>query len=375
MPEQSFWEVDSYFKKADYVVIGGGIVGLNAVLQLRHLQPNANIVLIEGNATPLGASTRNAGFACFGSPTELISDLATHDEQTVWNLVQQRWDGWQRLSQKVTNPYMDYEPLGGYEIFKTGEEAIFEQCVAQLDEFNRQFWQITGQRTTFSVVDEQIPHFAFQGVKHLIFSKLEGQLHPAKMIMRLQQLAQAAHIQLFFGLKIKQLDEHPNEVQLHFDNGWTLCAEKVLVATNGFAQQLMPHLAVQAARNQVLITKPISGLSLKGCFHYEQGYYYFRNVGNRILLGGGRNLAKEEEQTAEFGVTNQIQQALTNLLHQVIAPHKKVTIERWWSGILGVGELKQPIVEMTSPRIGVAVRMGGMGIAIGSLVGEKQLKC
>jgi glycine/D-amino acid oxidase-like deaminating enzyme len=370
MPNQSFWEVDSYFKKADFAVIGGGIVGLNAALQLRHLRPNAKIVLVEGNATPLGASTRNAGFACFGSPTELINDLATHEEQMVWNLVQQRWEGLQRLRQKVSDELMDYEPFGGYEIFKTGEEAIFEQCVEHMEVLNQQFQQITGEPNTFQIVDEQIPSFGFKGVKHLIYSKLEGQLHPAKMIIRLQQLTQAADIQLFFGLKINAIEEHTNEVKLHFENAWTLCAEKILIATNGFAQQLMPTLAVQPARNQVLITKPILGLSLKGCFHYEQGYYYFRNVGNRILLGGGRNLAKEEEQIAEFGLTNKIQQVLTDLLHQVIIPNTKVEIERWWSGILGIGDIKQPIVEMTSSRIGVAVRMGGMGIAIGSLVGE-----
>ncbi len=371
MPNQSFWEVDSYFKKVDFAVVGGGIVGLNAALQLRYLQPKAKIVLVEGNATPLGASTRNAGFACFGSPTELISDLATHEEHTVWQLVQQRWEGLQRLREKVSDEWMDYKPFGGYEIFKTGEAAIFEQCLAQLDYFNQQFQQITGKPNTFQVVDNRISSFGFEGIKHLIYSKLEGQLHPAKMIIRLQQLAQAADIQFFFGLKVHAIEEHSNEVKLNFENAWTLCAEKVLIATNGFVQQLMPNSAVQPARNQVLITKPIQGLSLKGCFHYEQGYYYFRNVDNRILLGGGRNLAQEEEQIAEFGVTNKIQQALTHLLHEVIVPNTKVEIERWWSGILGIGDIKQPIVEMTSPRIGVAVRLGGMGVAIGSLVGER----
>lgn len=47
MPNQSFWEVDSYFKKADFAVIGSGIVGLNVALQLRHLQPKARIVIVE----------------------------------------------------------------------------------------------------------------------------------------------------------------------------------------------------------------------------------------------------------------------------------------------------------------------------------------
>ena len=43
----------------------------------------------------------------------------------------------------------------------------------------------------------------------------------------------------------------------------------------------------------------------------------------------------------------------------------------WWSGILGIGDQKKPIIERVSPNVVVAVRMGGMGVAIGSLVGEE----
>ena len=31
----------------------------------------------------------------------------------------------------------------------------------------------------------------------------------------------------------------------------------------------------------------MKNLKIKGSFHYEKGYYYFRNIDNRILLGGG----------------------------------------------------------------------------------------
>jgi len=46
-----------------------------------------------------------------------------------------------------------------------------------------------------------------------------------------------------------------------------------------------------------------------------------------------------------------------------------IIIDRWWSGILGVGTQKKPIIKKTHDRLVVAVRMGGMGVAIGSSVG------
>jgi glycine/D-amino acid oxidase-like deaminating enzyme len=128
---------------------------------------------------------------------------------------------------------------------------------------------------------------------------------------------------------------------------------------------------VEPARNQVIVTKPIEGLKVKGCFHYDKGYFYFRNIENRILIGGGRNLDIQNEMTDTFGTTPIIQNAINELLQNVILPNQKYEIEHIWSGILGIGSIKKPIIEMISPNIGVAVRMGGMGVAIGSLVGEE----
>ena len=105
--------------------------------------------------------------------------------------------------------------------------------------------------------------------------------------------------------------------------------------------------------------------------HYDGGYFYFRNINQRILLGGGRNLALKEEQTSKFGRTSLIQNALVDLLKNVILPNYDVQIDSNWSGILGVGEQKKPLVKTLSDRIAISVRLGGMGVAIGTLIGEQ----
>jgi gamma-glutamylputrescine oxidase len=187
-------------------------------------------------------------------------------------------------------------------------------------------------------------------------------------------LAYAKDILFLNGLTIKAIKDENDAVILTTDSDWHFSVKKVLVCTNGFAKQLLPELEVQAARNQVLITKPIADLKVKGCFHYDRGYFYFRNIDNRVLLGGGRNLDSQNEQTTEFGTTPLIQDALHDLLQNVILPKQKIEIEHVWSGILGLGTVKKPIIELISPNVGVAVRMGGMGVAIGSLVGEEGAK-
>jgi hypothetical protein len=66
----------------------------------------------------------------------------------------------------------------------------------------------------------------------------------------------------------------------------------------------------------VLLTSPIKGLPFRGTFHADEGFYYFRNLGDRVLLGGARNKAFEEEQTTEMHPSVKIQEALEAYLSE-----------------------------------------------------------
>ena len=366
----SHWEWNTYLSDIDVAIIGSGIVGLSAAIRLKSQDKNLRVLVIERGVLPSGASTRNAGFACFGSVTELLDDLETHSESEVFDLVEKRWQGLQRLRTLIGDESLDYKAFGSYELFKPSEDVAFGECVARLDFLNKKIARITGEKETFSIADEQIKSFGFEGVSHLIFNHGEGQLDTGRMMSALIEIARRKGVQILNGLNIISLDDSSVGVVLHTENGWSIKAQKVLVATNGFTQKLLPNLSVTPARNQVLITRPITDLPIRGCFHYDKGYIYFRNIGNRILLGGGRNHFREQETTDEFGTTENIREYLTALLHKNILPQKSVEIERWWSGILGVGESKSPIIQQFSPNVAVAVRLGGMGVAVGILVGE-----
>lgn len=366
----SFWEQDSFYNDIDFAIIGSGIVGLSSAIEIKNKYPEAKVVVLERGVLPTGASTKNAGFACFGSPTEILDDLTRMPEQEVVQMIQKRWNGLMNLRDLLGDEAIGFEQHGSCELFTNDDDEVYQHTIDNLTYLNELLKPIF-KTNVFEPDDGLIETFGFDRVKHLIKNKLEGQIDTGKTMLSLLQLAQTKGVMVMNGMAVKSITNTDHQVEIQLDK-FSLLASKVVVATNGFAQQLLPGLDVQPARAQVLITEPIEGLKLKGTFHYQQGYYYFRNVGNRVLFGGGRNLAKAQENTAKIDLTVLIQDQLDELLHTTILPdQKEIKVALRWAGIMGVGNTKTTIVKQLDPNIYCAVRLGGMGIAIGSLIGKE----
>jgi gamma-glutamylputrescine oxidase len=362
----SYWEYQTWFSDTDYTIVGSGIVGLSCALHLRERFPKSKILVLEKGILPQGASTRNAGFACFGSISEVLSDLQRHSEEEVVGLVRKRWEGIGLLRARLGDRAMDFQCLGGHEVFLSGQSELYGQCLAEIDYINRLLKPVFGK----GVFETRANSFGFEKVQeHYITHVLEGQLDTGKMMHALLEQARKAGILILNGLGVDSFEEHGSGVLITTTRG-EFSTRNLLVTTNGFAAELLNEDVVPA-RAQVLVTKPIPGLGIKGTFHLDKGYYYFRNIGNRLLLGGGRNLDFEGETTTAFGQTELIQNRLEQLLAEVILPGRSFEIDQRWSGIMGVGAKKEPIVRQLSDRVFCGVRLGGMGIAIGSLVGNE----
>ncbi|MDC0006506.1 FAD-binding oxidoreductase [Winogradskyella sp.] len=280
----SYWEIQSWLTNIDYTIVGSGIVGLNCALQLRKRFSKSKILVLEKGMLPQGASTKNAGFACFGSISEIIDDLNHHTKEEVLELIKKRVKGLQLLRETLGDKAIDYQNLGGYELFLDADNALYELCIAKQETINKLLRPIFKSEVFSTKLTEQ---------------------------------------------------------------------------------------SVKPARAQVLITKPIKDLPIKGTFHLDEGYYYFRNINNRILFGGGRNLDFKTEETTTFGKTEIIQNKLEELLRTTILPNTAFKVDHRWSGIMGVGSQKKAIVKQLSNHVYCGVRLGGMVVAIGSTVGKE----
>lgn len=364
--ELSFWEIESWFTEIDYTVVGSGIVGLTCALHLRSKFPKAKILVLEKGALPQGASTKNAGFACFGSISEILDDLKTHSEEEIKNLVKQRYTGLTQLRFLLGDEAIDYQEQGGYELFVETDAKLYDTCLSKVKKINKLLFPVFNQ-DVYSIVNNS---FGYKQIKSkLIFNKLEGQIDTGKMMNALIDLVYSKSIRILNNVVVKEYEEMTNGVNVVLPE-ITFRTKKLLIATNGFAGNLDIKY-VKPARAQVLITEPIPDLKIKGTFHLDQGYYYFRNINNRILLGGGRHLDFKSEETTQIGQTELVQNELERLLKETILPNKAIKIEHRWSGIMGVGTQKKPIVKQLSNNVYCGVRLGGMGIAIGTTIGQQ----
>ncbi len=363
----SYWENKSWFQSLDFTVVGSGIVGLNCALSLRKKYPKSKILVLERGPLPSGASTKNAGFACFGSLSEIAEDLKHHSEEEVFKLVKMRLDGLDFLRKNLGDATIDYQEWGGNELFRINDSPLFESCLTKKETVNRLLKPLFKAEAFI----ESKNQFGFKNIiENVFFTPFEGQIDTGKMMIALVKKAISKDILILNGIEVSKFSDNKSTVSIEINDNFQFETNKLLIATNGFANEILDE-NIQPARAQVLITKPIKNLHLKGNFHLDKGYNYFRNIDGRILLGGGRNLDFNQEETTKLGLTEKIQTHLDQLLKEVIFPNQPFEIDQRWSGIMGVGTQKKPIIKQLSDNAYCGIRLGGMGVAIGSMVGKE----
>ena len=370
MPQQSIWEKESFFAPQDIIIIGSGFVGLWSAFHLLLIKPTLKISILERGIIPVGASTRNAGFSCFGSPSELLNDSKVLGNDALWHLVEMRYKGLQEIRKYFTDDIIDYDASGGYECF-TNDSKDWSECEAALSNLNKELKPITGTANTFAIVDEKLAEFGFNGFDHLIENKLEGGLHPGKLVQALLQKVQSMGAKVFTGIEVTAHRKKDGMMLIETKQEIDFKAKQVLFCTNAFTKQLIPALDIIPCRGQVIITNPIEGLKFKGTFHFDQGYYYFRNLGNRLLIGGARNKDFDEEYTTEMQTSSSIQTELENFIQQHLLPNTNFTITDRWSGIMAMGSEKSPIIKAIDEQVFCCVRMSGMGVALAPEVAKQ----
>ncbi len=363
----SYWEKASFYRY-DHVVVGAGIVGLSHALELCDRFPGARIMVLERGLLPTGASTRNAGFACMGSASELLDDLQTNSEAEVVALFAARKRGLEKLRGRTGDVRIGYKADGGYELISEREADV---C-GKLDMLNNMLRDVTGA-PAFKLANEKIDEFGFAGGydKALVENTCEAGLHTGMLVRTLMDLATECGIEVKTGADVVSFEEDAKEVNVAvrdpFGGGEILFSCGTLsLCTNAFTKQLLPDVDVIPGRGQVVVTEPIPGLRFKGIFHFDKGYYYFREIDGRVLFGGGRNLDFEGERTTEMGLNERIQADLDDKLANIILPGQSYAVAMRWSGIMAFGETKKPIVRPFGQRVFGAFRMGGMGVALGS---------
>lgn len=354
----SFWEHKGWCQGRDYVVVGAGFVGLSAALECRQKFPDASITIVELSPLCGGGSTKNAGFACFGSPSELMDDWETLGPEKTVELVASRYNGLRKLRKNYKDSVIGYEPSGSIELFTSDNSELESKVSKFIPTLNKALEGVFGC-DAFQIVDSAN---GVTGSRSLVYSPLEGILDTSKLYREMLQRALTSGIDIVNGCKIESIEEVSGGYILDFDYGY-FEAREVMIAANAFAADLLPDLDVVPQTNRVLVTEQINTLEFSGSCHYDRGYVYLRRLENRILIGGGRQWGD--------GASEDVQQMLQDFIAKHIKGAEGAKIEYNWLGHLGVGASREPIVKTIKPGLHVGVRMGGMGVAIGTVIGSQ----
>lgn len=360
----SLWEQESLLRY-NVIVIGAGISGLSTAASLKEKYPRLEVLVIERGSLPTGASTRNAGFACFGSLSELSADRKTLGDEGMLRLVSRRWQGLTKTLKRLGAERVEYAQKGGYELFN----ATTSHYLEQMDEVNELLGPLFS-RSVFHLSD-QWKSFGFERTTHMVSNPLEGQLHTGKLIHSLWQYCGELGVKIITGTEVKAVEETPDGIEVCTAShrfGASACA----ICTNAFTPALVEDaLDLHPGRGLVLLVQPDKNLPFQGTFHYDEGFYYFRDFHGKLLFGGGRNLAMAEETTTEFGINERIAKKLHQDLQEIIIPDMNYQLVMQWSGIMAFGSTKEPIIKQLGSGLFLGVRLGGMGVALGSMIGEE----
>lgn len=359
----SIWEKRSFINY-DIIIIGAGITGLSTAASLKEKQPSLDILVLERGLLPTGASTKNAGFACFGSLTELQNDLENLGEQKTLELVEMRWNGLLKTRSRVGDKKIGFAQKGGYELLFDREDMN-----DSIDYFNKLLRPIFNKEV-FRDATSQLSSTGFGMTEQLLYNQFEGQIDTGLLMRNLWRYCNELGIQIITGALVTHLEQ--NKVIANIRHSFA--AKRIVLCTNAFTNGLIEDnytRDIQPGRGIVLAIAPKQKLSFEGTFHYDQGYYYFRDLDDLLIYGGGRNLDPDTENTTLFEINQTIREKLIHDLDHIILPNQSYEILQEWSGIMAFGSNKYPIIQRHPSGWYLGVRLGGMGVAIGSQVGEE----
>lgn len=365
----SWWEKSVLVRPFDFVVLGAGLIGKQIAIKIKLHHPSARIALVDRSPLSYGASTRNAGFACFGSVSEILDDFKRSSTGEVMDLLHKRYKGINQLRAEFGDENIGFRPTGSYEIFtdKSSAELALDGC----DNINHMIENVAGLKHTFEIKASR--HLGMRTEEKCLFNVHEGMLNSGMLNETINDRAHRLGIIPLYGLNIDGIRKSANGYIMSSAQGTDIECNQLIIANNAFAKPFLPELDIEPARGQIIITKPLANLPFDGIFHSDKGYIYFRNVGDRVLIGGGRNLFHEEENTFDMTGSEKIKLYLENYLRDVVLPGIKTETEMHWSGIMAMGREKLPIIRRVDDNLLICVRMSGMGVALGPVLSDELL--
>src|SRR5690606_24590389 len=142
--------------------------------------------------------------------------LESNPKDEIYQLVERRFRGLQNLRKLLGDAAMDYQELGGYEVFRNGDRELMEKSLDQIEEINRWLFPIFNRETYRNCERD----FGFKNTIGAIETPFEGHIHTGKMMRAYLKLLSASEVNVLNNLEVKKLTELNSKVELELENGF-----------------------------------------------------------------------------------------------------------------------------------------------------------
>ena len=332
--------------EADLVVVGLGGSGLTALLHAA--ERGLNVIGIDADRIAAGAAGRNGGLLLAGIADFHHNVRKDFGVERATALYQHTLDEMDRI--EATTP----EAVSRIGALRIGELRRGEDPAELSDTYAHRDALIADG---FPVEDYE----GEQGVGILI--PTDGTFHPAKRAVLLANLATKAGAQIFTHSLASKI-----ESGLVTTEQGSIKAKHVIVAVDGNLGKALPEVSdlVQPTRLQMISTAPETKLKMKYAVYVRQGWDYWQQLPDgRIAIGGGRDLALQQEATDVVEPTQIMRDYLESKLHDigVTAP-----VEHHWAAIVSYTDSGLPIVKEVQPGVWAVGAYCGTGNVVGALL-------
>ena len=147
--------------------------------------------------------------------------------------------------------------------------------------------------------------------------------------------------------------------------------DRVVIAVDGRLADVVPALAprVRPVRLQMLATAPTNEIQLPRPVYARWGFDYWQQLEDaRLLLGGFRDMAGDEEWTDSSSPSATVQQMLESFLREHLRVNAPITHR--WAATVSYSRSSLPVFEEVAPGVIATGAYSGTGNVMGALCGR-----
>ncbi|MDX8403397.1 MAG: glycine oxidase ThiO [Mariprofundaceae bacterium] len=301
-------------------VVGGGIIGCLTACNLKQLDPNMDVTVIERGSTGEESSWAGAGILCPIHPW-LYPDAFSH----LMNESLALYPDFQAEIEVKTGISIEWKRSGLLiPFFDDDRSDHWQAALDWSDQFGWKVKQLDSAQTV-----EYEPTLSSHIRKSLLWPEV-GQLRNPRLLKAVRVWMEQLGVSIIENAEVSSLLTVSDSVSgIKCVDGRKVESDQVLLAggswSGDIARQMGFELPVEPVKGQIVLLKAEPGL-MRSIVKHDDAYFVPRSDG-RVLVG-----ASMEYVGFERGNTVQVVNSLMRSMHKIAPGLKHAEVERQWVG-------------------------------------------